>query len=68
MQLLTAFGTALALLTPTIASAQDISLPINVTNVEKIDQTTRVGELAYGASNLDFGYSAGAGINFGNGT
>ncbi|CZR56482.1 uncharacterized protein PAC_06370 [Phialocephala subalpina] len=48
--------------------AQNTSLPINITNVESVDQSTRVGQLAYGASNLDFGYSAGAGINFGNGT
>ena len=47
--------------------AQNLSQPINVTQVEDVDQATRVGQLAYGASNLDFGYSAGAGINFGNG-
>ncbi|KAK2623588.1 hypothetical protein QTJ16_007142 [Diplocarpon rosae] len=42
--------------------------PIEYTQVQKLDQTSRTGELSYGASNLDFGYSAGAGINFGNGT
>tara|TARA_R110002060_G_scaffold33598_3_gene44370 strand:- start:202 stop:666 length:465 start_codon:yes stop_codon:yes gene_type:complete len=47
--------------------AQELSQPINVTQVEDVDQATRIGQLAYGASNLDFGYSAGAGINFGNG-
>ncbi|PBP23677.1 hypothetical protein BUE80_DR005287 [Diplocarpon rosae] len=41
--------------------------PIEYTQVHKLDQTSRTGELSYGASNLDFGYSAGAGINFGNG-
>ncbi|KAI6708104.1 hypothetical protein JHW43_009369 [Diplocarpon mali] len=41
--------------------------PIEYTQVQEINQTTRTGQLSYGASNLDFGYSAGAGINFGNG-
>lgn len=44
-------------------AAQDI----NITKVEEVDQITRQGELAYGATNLAFGYSAGAGINFSNG-
>ncbi|KAL5327719.1 hypothetical protein ACEPPN_005423 [Leptodophora sp. 'Broadleaf-Isolate-01'] len=51
-----------------LSLAQNQSQPIGVTQVEEVDQTTRIGQLAYGASNLDFGYSAGAGINFGNGT
>ncbi|KAH7327249.1 hypothetical protein BKA65DRAFT_539888 [Rhexocercosporidium sp. MPI-PUGE-AT-0058] len=58
---------ATAFLVP-LSLAQNQSLPINITQVEEVDQTTRIGQLAYGASNLDFGYSAGAGINFGNGT
>ncbi|KAG4444381.1 hypothetical protein IFR05_000146 [Cadophora sp. M221] len=51
-----------------LSLAQNQSAPISITQVEEVDQTTRIGQLAYGASNLDFGYSAGAGINFGNGT
>ncbi len=62
----TMFASAAVISVP-LAIAQGISQPINITQVEQVDQKTRIGQLAYGASNLDFGYSAGAGINFGNG-
>jgi hypothetical protein len=58
---------AAAVILASFSLAQDLSQPINITQVEEVNQSTRIGQLAYGASNLDFGYSAGAGINFGNG-
>ncbi|KAL3418848.1 hypothetical protein PVAG01_09069 [Phlyctema vagabunda] len=58
------FSTVLpfAIIAPLVAAQA-----INITQVEQVDQVARQGELAYGASNLAFGYSAGAGINFSNG-
>ncbi|KAL2061270.1 hypothetical protein VTL71DRAFT_7543 [Oculimacula yallundae] len=56
-----------AVLVP-LSLAQNQPKPINITREDKVDQASRIGKLAYGATNLDFGYSAGAGINFGNGT
>lgn len=58
------FSTAILITAPLAVLAQ--SSAINITKVETLDQTTREGELAYGATNLAFGYSAGAGINFSN--
>ncbi|EKD13633.1 uncharacterized protein L3040_005121 [Drepanopeziza brunnea f. sp. 'multigermtubi'] len=62
--------TPLALLLAAAGSilAQDLSRPIVITQEAEVNQRTRVGRLAYGASNLDFGYAAGVGINFGRGT
>lgn len=63
-----------ALLTPqTVLASPKVGLQaldrreiaaINITNVETVDQNNRSGELSYGATNLAFGYSAGAGISF----
>ncbi|RDW75145.1 hypothetical protein BP6252_06287 [Coleophoma cylindrospora] len=56
--------TAILVAAPLAVLAQTSA--INVTKVETVDQTTREGDLAFGATNLAFGYSAGAGINFSN--
>ncbi|RDW85683.1 hypothetical protein BP5796_04008 [Coleophoma crateriformis] len=60
------FPTAILITAPLAVLAQTSA--INVTKVETVDQTTREGDLAFGATNLAFGYSAGAGINFSNKT
>lgn len=40
---------------------------INITKTEDVDAEAKVGELGWGADNLAFGYSAGAGLNFSTG-
>lgn len=37
---------------------------VNITKTEEVDLTSKIGELGWGADNLAFGYSAGAGLNF----
>lgn len=40
---------------------------INITKTEEVDLAAKTGELGWGADNLAFGYSAGAGLNFSSG-
>lgn len=37
---------------------------VNITKTEDVDLAGKIGELGWGADNLAFGYSAGAGLNF----
>lgn len=43
-----------------LAIAQEVS----ITKTEDVDLASKTGELGWGADNLAFGYSAGAGLNF----
>jgi hypothetical protein len=40
---------------------------VNITKTEDVDLASKTGELGWGADNLAFGYSAGAGLNFSSG-
>lgn len=40
---------------------------VNITKTEDVDLAAKTGELGWGADNLAFGYSAGAGLNFSSG-
>lgn len=40
---------------------------VNITKTEDVDLASNTGELGWGADNLAFGYSAGAGLNFSSG-
>lgn len=40
---------------------------VNITKTEDVDLESKTGELGWGADNLAFGYSAGAGLNFSSG-
>lgn len=40
---------------------------VNITKTEDVDLAAKTGELGWGAANLAFGYSAGAGLNFSSG-
>ena len=41
---------------------------VNITKTEDVDLAAKTGELGWGADNLAFGYSAGAGLNFSSST
>lgn len=53
-----AFVSSLALAPLALAQA------VNITKTEDVDLAAKTGELGWGAENLAFGYSAGAGLNF----
>lgn len=57
----TSFVSSLAL--APLALAQTV----NITKTEDVDLAAKTGELGWGADNLAFGYSAGAGLNFSSG-
>lgn len=40
---------------------------VNITKTEDVNLASKTGELGWGADNLAFGYSAGAGLNFSSG-
>lgn len=40
---------------------------VNITKTEDVNLASKTGELGWGADNLTFGYSAGAGLNFSSG-
>ncbi|KAK2600861.1 hypothetical protein N8I77_010366 [Diaporthe amygdali] len=53
-----------ALISSLVLAPLALAQSINITKTEDVDVETKVGELGWGADNLAFGYSAGAGLNF----
>lgn len=48
-------------------TAGALAQTVNITKTEDVDLAAKTGELGWGADNLAFGYSAGAGLNFSSG-
>lgn len=54
-------------LAPLALAPLALAQTVNITKTEDVDLASKTGELGWGADNLAFRYSAGAGLNFSSG-